>query len=162
MRRSFLGDEFVWHSGSLAVTSANLGFLEERGLGAAVLANTSPDVHPTFVGPALLAIVEGEDPVDVVPFHALRAKAERVAGEYESYHGVATAEVEQETGGVVVELDTALGGDELHAQPVSLDRGDLAFEAVSAAGDRVPLTFEETDDGLDLFVQRWRLHATDD
>jgi CubicO group peptidase (beta-lactamase class C family) len=160
MRRSFLGDDLVWHSGSLAVTSAHLGFLEDRELGVAVTANTSPEVHPMYVGPALLALVEGENPEDAVPFHALRAKAERVAGEYESYRGVATAEVEPSEGGIAVEVDTALGGDQLHAQPVSLDREDLTFEAVSAGGDRVPVTFEETEDGLDLFLQRWRLHAT--
>ena len=161
MRRSFLGDELVGHSGTLSVTSAYLGFLEDRELGVAVAANTAPEVHPMHVGPALLAIVEGEDPENAVAFHALRAKAERAAGSYESFRGVATADVERSGAGVEVALDTALGGEALTARPVSTDPGDLAFEAVSAAGDRVPVEFEPTDDGLDLFVRRWRLHRTD-
>jgi len=163
MRRSFLGgdDDLVGHSGTLSVTSAYLGFLEERGLGVAVAANTAPAVHPMHVGPALLAIVEGEDPEDAVAFHALRAKAERVAGSYESYRGVATAEVTRAGAGVEVSVDTALGGETLTARPVSVDPDDLAFEAVSPAGDRVPVAFEQTDDGLDCFLRRWRLHAVE-
>ncbi|MFC3476983.1 serine hydrolase [Halobacterium litoreum] len=162
MRRPFLGDDLVGHSGTLSVTSAYLGFLEGRDLGVAVAANTAPDVHPMHVGPALLALVEGEDPAEAVPFYALRAKCERVAGEYESYRSVATAEVKREGAGISVTVDTALGGETLTARPASLARGDLAFEAVGAAGDRVPVTFEPTDDGdLDLFVRRWRLHPVE-
>jgi len=158
MRRSFLGDDLVGHSGTLSVTSAYLGFLEDRELGVAVAANTAPEVHPMHVGPALLAIVEGEEPEETVAFYGLRAKAERVTGSYESFRGVATGEVEQSGAGVEVALDTALGGETLTARPVSTDPDDLTFEAVSAAGDRVPLEFEETEDGMDLFVRRWRLH----
>lgn len=158
MRRSFLGDDLVGHSGTLSVTSAYLGFLEDAELGVAVVANTAPDVHPMYVGPAVLALVEGEDPADVVPFHALRAKCERVAGAYESYRGVATAEVEPSGGCIEVAVDTALGGETLHARPTSLARDDLVFEAVSAGGDRVPLEFDQSEEGLDLFVRRWRLH----
>jgi CubicO group peptidase (beta-lactamase class C family) len=161
MRRSFLGDDLVGHSGTLSVTSAYLGFLENRELGVAVAANTAPDVHPMYVGPSLLALVENEDPADVVPFQALREKCERVAGAYESYRDVATAEVESSGGGIEVSVDTALGGETLHARPTSLARGDLAFEAVSPGGDRVPLEFEPGEDGLDLFVRRWRLHSRD-
>ncbi len=160
MGRSFLGgDDLVGHSGTLSVTSAYLGFLAERELGVAVAANTAPEVHPMHVGPALLAIVEGEDPADAVAFHGLRAKTQRVAGSYESYRGVATADVEPAGGAVEVSVDTALGGETLTARPVSTDPDDLAFEAVSAAGDCVPVEFEPTADGLDLFVRRWRLHA---
>jgi len=163
MRRSFLDgdDDLVGHSGTLSVTSAYLGFLEERGLGVAVAANTAPAVHPMHVGPALLAIVEGADPEDAVAFYGLRAKAERVAGRYESYRGVATATVEPAGAGVEVTVDTALGGETLTARPVSADPGDLAFEAVSPAGDRVPVAFEPSDGeaGLDCFLRRWRLHA---
>ncbi|MFB6073031.1 MAG: serine hydrolase [Halobacterium sp.] len=161
MRRSFLGDDLVGHSGTLSVTAAYLGFLEDRGLGVAVACNTAPDVHPMHVGPALLAIVESEAPADAVPFYALREQTERVAGTYESYRGVASAEVEPVGGGVSVSVDTALGGETLTARPTSLDRGDLTFEAVSAAGDRVPVEFEESTDGIDLFLRRWRLHGPD-
>jgi CubicO group peptidase (beta-lactamase class C family) len=160
MRRSFLGDDLVGHSGTLSVTSAYLGFLEDRELGVAVAANTAPEVHPMHVGPALLAILEGVDPEDAVAFHALRAKAERVTGSYESFRGVATGEVEQSGAGVAVSLETALGGETLTGRPVSTDPDDLTYEAVSAAGDRVLLEFEAAADGLDLFVRRWRLHRT--
>ncbi|MFB6268559.1 MAG: serine hydrolase [Halobacterium sp.] len=162
MRRPFLGDELVGHSGSLAVSSAYLGFLEDADVGVAVLANTSPDVHPSFVGPALLAILQGEEPADAVPFYALREKAERVAGTYESYRSAMSAEVEADGATLDVTLETALGGESLTAFPDSLDRNELQYHTVSAGGDRVPLTFEATGDGLDCYYQRWRLHRVDE
>ncbi|WP_336037816.1 serine hydrolase [Halobacterium yunchengense] len=162
MRRSFLGDDLVGHSGSLGVSSAYLGFLADAGVGVAVLANTSPAVHPTYVGPAILAVLRGEDPEDAVPFYALRAKCERVAGTYESYRAALTADVEAAAGGLEVSVETALGSESLTAFPESLDGGDLAFYAVDAAGERVPVTFEAHGDHLDCYYRRWRLHEADE
>lgn len=162
MRRPFLGDELVGHSGSLAVSSAYLGFLEDAELGVAVAANASPDVHPRFVGPALLALVRGEDPADAVSFYALREKCRRVAGRYESYRAAMTADVDAAGGTLDVTFDTALGEESVTAFPESVDGDDLRFYTVSAGGDRVPLTFEAGADGLDCYYRRWRLHEVDE
>jgi CubicO group peptidase (beta-lactamase class C family) len=163
MRRPFLDDDLVGHSGTLTVTSAYLGFLEDREVGVAVACNTAPDIHPMYVGPALLALVEGEDPEDVVSFYALRAKCRRVAGTYKSFRSAATADVEPAAGSLDVTLSTALGEETLTAFPETTARDDYQFYTVSAGGDRVPLTFEPTDNGgLDCYYQRWRLHETSD
>ena len=162
MRRSFLGDELIGHSGSLGVSSAYVGFLEEAELGVAVAANADPDVHPTYVGKALLALLRGTDPDDVVPFYALRAKCQRVAGRYESYRSAMAAVVEASGGELDVTLETALGEESLTAFPESMDGDDRSFYTVGAGGERVPLTFETADGGLDCYYQRWRLHETDE
>ena len=115
-----------------------------------------------YVGPALLALVEGEDPEAVVPFYALRAKCRRVAGTYESFRSAATANIEPADGSLDVTLSTALGEETLTAFPETTARDDYQFYTVSEGGDRVPLTFEPTDDdGLDCYYRRWRLHETD-
>ncbi|WP_232702427.1 serine hydrolase [Halobacterium wangiae] len=162
MRQPLLGDELVEHSGDLAVSSAYVGFLEDAGVGVAVLANTSPEVHPSFVGRALLALVRGEDPDDAVPFYALRAKCRRVAGRYESFRSAMTADVEATGGTLQATFETALGEESVTAFPESLDPTDHRFYTVDAGGNRQPLTFEETDEGLDCYYQRWRLHESDE
>ena len=158
MRQPLLGDELVEHSGALSVSTAYVGFLEDAELGVAVLANASPDVHPSFVGRALLALARGEDPAEAVPFFALREKCQRVAGRYESHRSAMTAEVEAAGGTLEATFETALGEESVTAFPESLDAEDRQFYAVDAGGNRLPLTFEETEDGLDCYYQRWRLH----
>lgn len=157
MRRSFLDDTLVEHGGTLGVSASFVGFLEDAELGVAIGANTTPEIHPATVGPALLAILQGEDPVDVVPHYGIDAKLDAVTGEYESYRGIVTATVERAQGGVSVEFEFP---DETHsfsAQPRTADADDLTYDVVGENGVRSPLTFEETGDGVDLFFQRWRL-----
>ena len=156
MRRSLLGEPLIEHGGSLGVSTAYVGFLPESDTAVALACNDSPDPHPQFVGPALLARLRGE-PATATRYYALRDRAERVAGGYESYRGVQTATVESDGGSLNVEFETALGGETVTAHPVSTD-GPLRWETTAASGARVPLTFEATDDGVDLFYRRWRLH----
>lgn len=158
MRRSLLGEELVEHGGSLGVSTAYVGFLPDATLGVALACNASPEAHPQFVGPALLAILQGEDP-DATRFYGLREKAERVAGSYSSYREIMNADIERDGGGLEIEFTNAFADETVHARPVSTDPDDLRFEVVAASGARVPITFEETADGLDMFYQRWRLHS---
>lgn len=160
MRRSLLGDDLVEHGGSLGVSTSYVGFLDDAGVGVALACNDSPEIHPQYVGPALLAILRGDDPAEATRFYGLREKAERVARSYESYRGLRTATVEPDDAGLTVTLETALGEETVAAQPESTDPDDLRYSVVAASGARVPLTFEPTDDGLDLFYQRWRLHQS--
>jgi hypothetical protein len=71
-----------------------------------------------------------------------------------------TADVEAAGGHLEVTFETALGEETATAFPESADADDLAFYTVSAGGDRVPLTFEPADGGLDCYYRRWRLHET--
>lgn len=162
MQRPFLGDELVEHGGTLGVSAAYVGFLRDQRLGVAIGANTTPGIHPMNVGPAILAILQGETPSEVVPHYGMDEKLERVTGEYESYRSVVSATIERaETGSV--EMTFTLPGDEEHtvtAHATSTDPTDLEFEAVTSGGVRVPLVFEEHEDGLDLLWQRWRLRRS--
>jgi CubicO group peptidase (beta-lactamase class C family) len=159
MRRSLLGDTLIEHGGSLGVSTSYVGYLDDAGLGVALACNDSPEAHPQYVGPALLALLSVEDPAEVTRFYALRAKADHVAGDYESYRGIRTGTVEPSGGTLDVTLETALGEESFEAHPASTDLEDLTYYTVNASGAKVPLSFEPTDDGLDLFYQRWRLHG---
>lgn len=157
MRRSLFGEPLIEHGGSLGVSTAYVGFLPESNTGIALACNDSPEPHPQFLGPALLARLR-DRPATATRYYALRDRAERVAGEYESYRGIQTATVEPDGGSIRVEFETALGGETVTAHPVSTETDDLRYETTAASGARVPLTFEPSDDGLDLFYQRWRMH----
>ncbi len=159
MIEEYLDDRMVAHGGSVGVSTAWQGFLEDEGLGVVVLCNTSADPHPMHVGPALLAILQGEEPEQVEPHYALAAKRDGLTGEYESSRGLMSGEVEREAGGLSLTLSAGRGDQTMPLVPESLDPDETEFYSVSADGARTELRFEEHDDHHDLFVQRWRLHG---
>lgn len=158
MRRPFLGDDLIEHGGSLGVSTAYVGFLADEELGVTLACNDSPAAHPQHVGPAVLAILEGGDPATATRYYGLRSKAERVAGEYESFHGIQTATVEPDGAALEIAFETALDERHVAATPESTDPDDLTYYAVGEGGARIPIEFEETDEGMDLYFRRWRLH----
>jgi len=160
MRRPFLEDDLIEHGGSLGVSTAYVGFLADEELGVALACNDSPDTHPQHVGPAVLAILRGENPANATHYYGLRRKADRVAGEYESFRGIQTATVEPDGGGLEISFETALDEQHVAAAPETSDPDDLTYAAVGAAGERIPIEFDPTDDGMDLYFRRWRLHRT--
>lgn len=161
MRRPFLGDTLVEHGGSLGVSTAYVGYLADAEVGVALACNDSPETHPQFVGPALLALVQGREPTAARSV-ALRERAARVAGTYESHRGIATATVEADGARIEVAFDTDLGGETLTAFPADADPEGGDYYTVAPSGARVPLSFERSDEGrLDLFYQRWRLRGAD-
>jgi CubicO group peptidase (beta-lactamase class C family) len=164
MTEEYLDDQLVAHGGSVGVSTAWQGFLEDEGLGVVVLCNTSADPHPMHVGPALLAILQGETPEQVEPHYALSAKCEGLTGEYESFRGLMSAEVEREAGGLSLTLSAGSGlvCSPRPAKPLvpeSLDPEETEFYSVGPDGARTEVRFEEHDGHHDLFVQRWRLHG---
>ena len=100
MIEEFLGDELISHGGSVAVSTAWVGYLDDAEVGVALACNTAPAVHPTTVGMSVLALLCDEQPRDVVPAVGLRDKLETVVGTYESYRSVVTTEVERRGGGL--------------------------------------------------------------
>lgn len=156
MVRPFGDDRLVGHGGTWGC-SGFAGYLEKAGLGVAVLANTVPDVHPMEVGPALLGIANGRAPEDANPYFAVTEKLKTVAGTYESYRGLQTAEVEP-TG---LSLEVSIGSEERRTTytcfPESADPDDYDFYTVSGKLHRLPVEFTVDDDAVDLFVARNRL-----
>lgn len=140
------------HTGSTAVSRAYVGMLPERGLGVTMGINT-PGVPIGSFGRGVLAIAAGEAPEAVVPSLALRAKLEAVAGTYEGYREGPTVRVAPaDSGGhIVVSFEEGLrAGWEFPAFPESVDRDDYTFYTVDGSGVREPVTFHETDDGMEL------------
>jgi CubicO group peptidase (beta-lactamase class C family) len=155
--QSFLDDTLVGHGGMMGTTTAFLGYLAEADVGVVVACNTAPAHHPTVAGHALLAILQGQDPEAAVPRLALEQKADSLVGEYESYRGIQTATVERDGTALTVAVEGRLGDQSLTLFPESSDPDDLSYYTVS--GDsRVPIEFLDSEESVDMLLQRWRLH----
>lgn len=157
----FLDDTLVGHGGMMGTTTAFMGWLEGAEIGVVIACNAAPAQHPTVAGHALLAVLEDEDPYETVPRLALERKADRLVGEYESYQGIQTATVERDGTTLAVEFEGRLADQSFTLFPESSAVTDLTYTTVS--GDkRVTVEFLDTEDGVDMLFQRWRLHRKHD
>ncbi|MXR41903.1 serine hydrolase [Halobaculum sp. WSA2] len=166
--RESCGRTLVGHSGSIAVSTAYVGFSPEAELGVAVAANATPGYPLVRLGEGVFACALGEEPSEAVPFFERRRRFDRLTGEYASYRGVKRAVVARDGGGLRLELSGPLGGEPL---PLTAADGDdpHAFFTPNEAGERVPVEFRVDDGaasggdrGVDLLYDRWHFHKVGD
>lgn len=156
MIEEFLGDTLVGHGGSIAVSNSWFGYLEDAELGVTISCTTSPEAHPMVVGPAILAILQGEDPLETVPHFELVEALDTVTGEYTSYRDIGTAEVERDGGTLKFTQQAGTGGQELHLVPETLEDDLLVCTAYLSMGMRHPVRFELDGDDVTCFFERSR------
>ncbi|WP_247731553.1 serine hydrolase [Halovivax limisalsi] len=155
--RNVAGDTLIGHGGSIAVSTAYAGFSPDRDLAIALLANASPGYGLAELGKGVFAALTGPDP-ETLPFFRRRDRFDAFSGTYESYRGIKRAEVEPSGGTLRLRIGGPIDGEGEWQPliPVDIDEGE--FETLSAAGDRIPVEFVETDAGVECYVDRWRLH----
>lgn len=158
-RSNVLGHEILGHGGSIAVSTAFLGFVPAANVGVAVGANAAGDVPTPSLGKAILAALVGEDPYET-SFFARRERYDRYVGEYESYRGIRRATVERKSQFLELEFQDGRGGS-VTLVPDDSDAADGTFWTLTAGGNREPVEFVETEEGMDVFYERWRLHSTE-
>jgi CubicO group peptidase (beta-lactamase class C family) len=161
MVEPFLGDRLVGHGGSIGVSNAWFGYLEAAGLGVALACTTGPDTHPMAVGPAVLAILRGEDPEEVVPHFRLRSALSAVTGDYHTYRGAAEATVERVGGSLRIEVRSGLGAEETPLVPERLDDGLLVCRTVDGRSMDREVRFEYGGEGVSAFFGRDRYERAD-
>lgn len=157
-----LDDErYVEHGGSILVSTAAAGFLPEADLGIALLANAGPDPHPSAIARGILAILRDREPTAVSPGLAYRERVSAYEGEYVDSSGGIEATV-RDAGGVL-EVTLEIGDDEPQYTLVPTDNSleDPTFEAWATPGYPAPAEFVPYGDGMDLFLDRYRLRKTD-
>lgn len=154
--REVCGRELVGHGGSIAVSTAYVGFSREAEVGVALLANASPGYGLSELGQGVFAALAGEEPREL-PFFARKRRLEELAGEYETYRGIKRADVVVEGGTLRLRVGGPIEeGSWTPLVPEDLEAGE--FHALTTAGDRQPVRFERDGDDLSLYVDRWRLH----
>lgn len=160
-RSEFLDRTLIGHGGSLGVSSSYIGFTEDGEYAIAMAANTTPSPTPPTVAKGVLAILEGEEPADAVPYYARTERFEELTGEYESYRGITEATVEQHGGVLELTADHALGEQSMLLLPTDPEDPGYEFEMPTMTGARKDVTFEPHDGHVDLYYGRNRLHKRD-
>ena len=157
-RTDFLDRTVIGHGGSLGVSSSYIGFTEDGEYAIAMGANTTPAPTPPTVAKGVLAILDGEDPYEVVPYFARTKRFEELTGEYESYRGITTATVEQHAGTLQLTASHALGETSMILLPKDPEQPGYEFETPTMMGTRNEVDFEVHDEHVDLYYDRNRLH----
>lgn len=161
--RETCGRTLIGHSGSIAVSSAYAGFNHDEGVGIAIAANSSPEYSLGVLGQGVFAILVGEEPGESVPFFQRRRRFDQITGTYASYRGITRAAVRRDGEFLRLEYDGPLGGEATPLVPDPDAAADTTdFYALDASGYRRPAEFRIDQDGVDLLVDRWRLHKVGD
>ncbi|AUX10319.1 beta-lactamase [Halalkaliarchaeum desulfuricum] len=154
--RKIAGTQLVGHGGSIMVSTAYVGFLPEEGLGVAIACNIGARPHPTQVAEGIVATLQGEDPADVVPYYTYHDSIDPLVGSYEAYAGIREATVEERDGVLWVTLENGIDERTVALVPENLE--EWQFRTRTRGGRQSTVEFVETDDGIDLFLERLRLH----
>lgn len=157
MRSSFGDDTLIGHGGDAVVSSAYVGFLEDRSLGVALVANASPGYSLEHLGRGVLAVLTGGDPHEDVPFFRWRRHRDRLTGTYESFRGIKRVTVHRDGSGLRMEVDGIASSAELSLVPATDGPTPTRFHATSATGDRQSVRFVFDDEGTTLHYDRWIL-----
>ena len=154
--RDVAGHRLIGHGGSIAVSTAYLGFSPDEDVGFALLANAGPGYGLAELGKGVFAALVGDDPREL-PFFERRRRFEELSGEYETYRGIKRATVESEGG----HLRLRVGGPISEGEWTTLIPRDVSageFYTLTAAGEEVEVRFVRDGDDLSLYIDRWRLH----
>ncbi len=157
--REVAGFTVIGHGGSLLTSASGIGFLPEKGIGVALASAGQPDIHPTEVLEAVVAILLDKEIEDHQPTLAYHERVDNLTGSYTGYRDVVSATVEDGEGHLKLDLSMGPLDEELTLVPTDPTLEETTFEA-TAPGRPVPVEFVETGDGYDLFFDRYRLHKT--
>ncbi len=156
--KDFEGEKFVGHGGSIAVSGGFIGFV--GNIGVAVCGNTIPGSSYEEVAKWIIKTVRGEDGSELTYFKR-DEMLEELTGTYESYRGIKEMEIEKEFGLLKLTVKERLESTKVILIPEDKEVEDYRFYYLDGNGEKNPVRFEETEDGMDMFIGRWRLHKED-
>lgn len=159
-RREVAGETVIGHGGSIAVSTAYLGFTPDEEWGVAVLCNAAAEPGPKAIADGVFSALLGGDPKDVPEF-ARRELLSELTGTYHSYRGIRTAEVSKGGGVLRFEFTDAFGEEGAPLIPTDDSLESREFYQLSPSGERRTVEFEVNEDGTDLYIDRWRLRKDD-
>jgi len=153
----FLGHRMIRHSGSTGVSSAMLGFIPDLDIGVAFASNIG-SFGPT-IPHAAMALLMDRDPEKDIPYIAEELDLASLTGEYEAYEGTNMVNVVKKGALLYVEQDTKWSEMSVPLIPERREAGNRRFTILTGAGGKTLVEFEEASDGgMDLYMERWRLH----
>ncbi len=151
----FLGHKLVWHSGSVLVSTAFVGYIPDRGIGAAVLANGS-GYSLTYIGMYALALMLGRDPEKDLPFIRFDRALDMLAGRYETYRGTMRVDVVRRGDILAFEWKGKYTEYVVPLIPEEIGEERAKFFTVRA-GRKLEVTFRMKKGCVELLYERYKL-----
>ncbi|MEM2105835.1 MAG: serine hydrolase [Candidatus Bathyarchaeia archaeon] len=156
---NFFGKKLVGHGGSVLVYTAYIGYIPEKNVGIAVLANGSG--YPlSQIGLYGLALMVGENP-EKLPFIKYERLYELLTGIYETYKGTMDAQVVSKGGILQLEIKDKYTDMVIPLIPEDLDGQVKRFYAIQFGG-RLPVEFTVEEGKVELVYERYRLKKVGD
>ena len=151
---NFLGYKLVGHGGSVLTATAYIGYIPERKIGIALLANGSG--YPlSQLGMYGLALMLGEDPEEL-PFIKLERQLESLTGRYQTYKGTMDAQVVKKGSFLCVIIKDRYMEEVVPLFPENLEGNVKTFYTLQGAG-KLKVEFIVNGKDVDLLFERYRL-----
>lgn len=156
MIQELLEDRLIGHGGTIGVSNAYFGYLENANLGIAIACSTRPEAHIMAVGGGVLAILQEETPAEVTPHHKFVAVLERACGQYAGYPDITDIKVERDGGLLRLVIDFDHGTHETVLLPDRVDENLLVCKTTDVDGFEHEARFEFDEEGASLYFHRDR------
>jgi len=151
---NFLSNKLVGHGGSVGVSTAYMGYIPEKRVGIALLANGSgyPLSQTGLYG---LALMLGENPENL-PFIKVEKTFDLLTGLYETYKGTMKAQVASKGSILQLEMKDKYTETVIPLFPEDIEDKVKKF-CTFEAGAKLPVEFMVSEDKVDLIYERYRL-----
>lgn len=148
----FLGEKLVDHGGSISVSTAYMSLIPAEKLGVIMMGNAGGMSYAP-VAEAILAILLGETPEEVIPALFIPKRMDRLTGSYSIYRDIHSVDVVEDGGALWLRDDDDDVGTLLIPDDPSLDT--TSFYTLSN-GRRTPIEFREDGTGrLSVIIGRY-------
>jgi len=151
---NFLGTKLVGHGGSVLVYTAFMGYIPDKKIGIALLANGSGYIL-SQMGLYGLALMLGENPENL-PFIKIERNFDLLTGLYETYKGTMKAQVVSKGGILQLEIKDKYTDMIIPLIPEDIEGEVKRFYTIQSGGKLV-VDFIVKDDKVDLIYERYRL-----
>ena len=151
---NFFGRKMVFHSGSVLVHTAFMGYVPEKKVGVMVMCNASS--YPvSFIGMYALATAMGEDPMKL-KFIRDDEIMERIQGIYETYRGCYKICVRKRGGLLYLEYRDRHTESSLPLIPIEIAEDHARFYTLSY-GRKIDVEFSISDGEAEMIYERYRM-----
>lgn len=150
----FFGERLVGHGGSVLVSTAHLGWLPERKLGVAILANGSG--YPlSQLAQVALALLLDQDPA-ALPFLRMEEALKPLEGRYYSFKETMLAEVTRRGDFLQLAFPESAQPQRVTLVPHKLEGDEPSFFTL-AAGRRLEVVFRRSENEVELVYERYKM-----
>jgi len=152
---NFLGSKLVSHGGSVLVYTAYMGYIPQKRLGIALMANGSG--YPlSQIGLYGLALMLNENPENL-PFIKMERAYDMLTGIYETYKGTMKAQVVSKGGILQLEIKDKYTDMIIPLIPENVEGQVKKFYAIQSGG-KLPVEFTvKKENKVELIYERYRL-----